>query len=223
METTNDLCFSEMATALAHEIKNPAAVALAHVNLLRLENPGASLSNHLNHIETALNSICTLVKQMLTTSQIHNNPQEVDLYDILTEILETYRAAWPGISFSFNASEVCSLGLNGEPVLPCYGSAASLRLIFSNLLKNAVEAVEAADPCGEGEIAIDAKYSGDLLHITIHDTGSPINSHQKPHGNGLGLSICRRLALELGAKLSVSPSGGHAVTVSLVTRCPSFA
>jgi signal transduction histidine kinase len=210
-----------MATALAHEIKNPAAVALAHVNLLRLEDNNNALKNHLDHIEAALHNICALVKEMLTQNQ--DDPQEVDLYDILSEILDTYRAAWPNIVFSFNVSQVASLGLNGEAVLPCYGSPSSLRLIFSNLLKNAVEAIEATSP--EGEIEITASYSGEHLNIKIRDTGAPSEARQKPHGNGLGLSICRRLATELGAKLSAthSPDGGFSVTISLVTLCPSFA
>jgi len=226
MELTD---FSEMAAALAHEIKNPAAVALAHVNLLRLYNEDAELSRHLNHIEQSLTDICDLVREILATAYNRYEAYEVDLYKILTEILETYRAAWPNIFFSLNISEVCTLGLNGESVLPCYGHETSLRMIFSNLIKNAVEAIEASG-IDAGEIEINAKHSENFLNVTICDNGvsacAASETSSKPYGNGLGLAICRSLANGLGAQLSASPTetGGCAVTVCLrVTSCPTFA
>jgi len=214
-----------MSGALAHEIKNPAAAALAHVNLMRLEEAVVSnkaLTLHLNHIEQALTDICGLVREMLYAVY---NPEEalayeVDAYEILAEILETYRAAWPGISFGFNVAEVCTLGLGGTAVLPCVGQDASVRIIFSNLIKNAVEAVETAQPFGSGEIEINAKYSTDFLNITICDNGN-FDNDEKPLGNGLGLTICRSLAEGIGATLSVNhaESGGCIAEVSLLC-CP---
>ncbi|MCL2387005.1 MAG: sensor histidine kinase [Defluviitaleaceae bacterium] len=310
-----EIGFTEMAAALAHEIKNPAAVALAHVNLLRLDTE--NLPHHLDHIEQALNNICELVRRMLSTTNHHSESKEVDLYTILSEILDTYRAAWPSISFTLNIAEINTLGLDDEAVLPCYGQESSLRMIFSNLLKNAVEAIEATTQT-QGEIEINAKYTKDHLKITISDTPTAGNAAEmysnlpvrheavsatlssaapavgnaddvyvnppvrheavsatlsgagdmrvgsssvsstddmyanlssrleaayvvptvhlesvptllnatKPHGNGLGLAICRRLANELGAQLSAvhTENGGCEVTVSLrVTRCPSIA
>lgn len=215
--------FSEMSAALAHEIKNPAAVALAHVNLLRLESPDEKITHHLNHIENALNDICGLVREMLQVACNRDDAYEIDLYRILAEILETYRSAWPEISFSLNLAEIHALELSDEPVLPCFGHETSLRMIFSNLIKNAVEAVEFAEIAGE--IKIDAEYAEDFLKITICDNGASCESAQKPHGNGLGLTICQSLANGIGATLSskTAKTGGRVVTVRLRTRCPSFA
>jgi signal transduction histidine kinase len=211
--------FSEMAAALAHEIKNPAAVALAHVNLLRLdgEDEEQKLTHHLNHIENALTNICDLVRDMLASSYSRSEAYEVDLYKILTEILETYRAAWPEISFVFNVENEC---------LPCLGHETSLRMIFSNLIKNSVEALEFSQ-IPSAEIEILAAYDKEFLNITICDNGKAGNrSDDKTHGNGLGLAICRNLANGIGAQFLAAPSenGGCMVTVRLrVTTCPSFA
>jgi signal transduction histidine kinase len=154
---------------------------------------------------------------------VHNQSEayEVDLKKVLSEILETYRAAWPDILFRLNISET-ACGLGGGAELPCYGHETALRMIFSNLIKNSVEAVEASETTGE--IEINAAYHDDFLNITIRDSGVFDNS-QKPHGNGLGLAICRSLASGLGARLSVSQTkeGGCAVVVSLRTSCPTFA
>jgi signal transduction histidine kinase len=192
--------------------ENPAAVALAHVNLLRLEQGEDA---HLNHIEQALNNICNLVQDMLFTSQTRHELYEVDLSKILNEILETYRAAWPEISFLFA----------GEEKLSCCGHETSLRMIFSNLIKNAVEAIEAGEL--PGKIEIDTHQSDEFLQIRISDNAfarfcaNETRPIEKPHGNGLGLAICRNLANGLGAQISVDERD-FAVTVKLRTFCPTL-
>ncbi|MCL2198006.1 MAG: HAMP domain-containing histidine kinase [Defluviitaleaceae bacterium] len=199
--------FSEMTAALAHEIKNPAAVALAHVNLLRLEDEKSNLDHHLNHIEQALYNICNMVKDMLSATYNGCEAYEVNLSNIIHEILETYRAAWPEISFIFE----------GEGFLPCYGHETSLRMIFSNLIKNAVEAVEAANN-QNSVITISASYRDEFLNVLISDTGIVYSTQDKPHGNGLGLAICKNLANGIGAEISAQHSeDGCTVSVNLRT------
>lgn len=187
--------------ALAHEIKNPAAVALAHVGLLRLETNNTVIIRHLNHIELALNNVCSIVHEMLT-----EKPKSAVLTDInvvLADILATYREAWPKITFKHTIDEPAH----------CKAAEAPLRLIFSNLLKNAVEAVEEARA---DEIVISAQRSDGVLHITISNNANIGAARKKPHSNGIGLNICRRLAVELGAEFSYAytESGGYSVTVS---------
>jgi len=207
-----DTVFTGMAAALAHEIKNPAAVALAHVNLLRLEQ-GEEDCAHLNHIEKALNNICCLVRDMLHTSYTRNELYEVDLMKILSEILETYRAAWPDISFRLNTE---------EESLSCYGHETSLRMIFSNLIKNAVEAIESGGASG-GSIGINVSRGDEFLQVRISDNAArSAGNPEKPHGNGLGLAICRNLASGLGAQISADEADDCAVTVSMRTYCPTL-
>ncbi|MCL1845729.1 MAG: HAMP domain-containing histidine kinase [Defluviitaleaceae bacterium] len=213
----------DFSVALAHEIKNPAAVALAHVNMLRLgcgqtvpaiDGEDGDLAHHLNHIETALTNICDLVREMLAASQKRSELYEVDLGKILSDILETYRAAWPDILFSYDDRE-----------LLCLGHETSLRIIFSNLIKNAVEALEGKEG---GQIEIFALADGDFadfLEVTVRDNGNTDASREKPHGNGLGLAICRNLSNGIGAHFNATPleTGGLAVSIKLRTGCPSFA
>jgi len=212
---------TEMAAAFAHEIKNPTAVALAHVNLLRRDGMSEI---HLNHIEDALHDINDLVVEMLTDIPEgigREAAYEVDLLKILEEILEIYRAAWPHIAFSLE------LPPSAESLL-CIGNETSLRMIFSNLIKNAVEAVEAFGGGDNsehfhtkaGEIRIAARYAADALYITITDNGSFKPHAPKPGGSGLGLAICRNLAGGIGANLHAerTDSGGLAVSIMLLRR-----
>ncbi|MCL2049188.1 MAG: HAMP domain-containing histidine kinase [Defluviitaleaceae bacterium] len=199
--------FVEITAALAHEIKNPAAVALAHVNLLRLE---LGEEYHLNHIEQALNSICAIVRDMLAAPHSQaNDLYEVDLQKILCGILETYRAAWPDISFVLRGCEedvnfISEQPLNTPAPLVCRGNEISLRMIFSNLIKNAVEAIEAGGEAGKIEIT--AWREQGYINVKIADN-AVVSNVEKPHGNGLGLAICRNLANGLGAELCGEGAG----------------
>ncbi|MCL2456319.1 MAG: HAMP domain-containing histidine kinase [Defluviitaleaceae bacterium] len=205
MENLHETKNCKMTIALAHEIKNPAAVALAHVNLLRLE---LGEEKHLNQIERALNNICGIVREMLLDTKIREELYEVDLSKIFNEILQTYRAAWPEILFLFD---------DCEKNFFCFGCETSLRMIFSNIIKNAVEAIEFG---GEnGTIKIFAHTENDFLHVKISDNAafSSREPREKTHGNGLGLAICRSLANSIGAEFFAD---GSAVTVRLRTFCP---
>jgi len=193
----SEIGFPEMAAALAHEIKNPAAVALAHANLMRqVIERDSELGTHVHHIEQAITDICDLVHEMLFAIYNWTEPYEVDLNQMLSEMLDTYRAAWPGISFAM------------ETLVPLtyFGQESSLRMIFSNLLKNAVEAVTetaAESKDFSGQIAIVANHVDDCLNIAIHNNGTFIDHAEKPHRNGLGLAICRHLLTQLNGRMEI--------------------
>jgi len=188
----SEIGFPEMAGALAHEIKNPAAVALAHVNLMRQETAPSEdvLEAHLNHIEQAIMDICDLVQEMLFAIYNHADPYELDLQDTVQEMLDTYRAAWPHISFSFDSNER----------LICFGNESSLRMVFSNLLKNSVEAVDSME---YGQISISTQNKGGFQNIAIYNNGIFEEPANKPYGNGLGIAICRHILQQLGGHLQI--------------------
>jgi signal transduction histidine kinase len=162
--------------------------------------------NHLKQIEQAINNICALVRDMLEVN-FRDELYEVDFSKILNEILETYRAAWPEISFTFES----------DSNLFCLGHETSLRMIFSNIIKNAVEAIESGGESGAIEISVLAE--NDFLNVEICDNAA-FSSREKPHGNGLGLAICRNLANGIGAQIFTN---GSAVTIRLRTFCPTAA
>jgi len=130
-------------------------------------------------------------------------PCAVNITEMLAEMLGEYKAAMPGISFALNA----------EPSLTCYAVEQYLRLVFSNLLKNAVEAAET-----QGYVTVYATRVGGYLHTAIHNNGNFSEMpQQKPHGNGMGLGICYWLLEQLDGELQIKndASGGCVTTVSL--------
>jgi len=193
---------SELATALAHEIKNPAALALAHINLLRKRSDLHGIGDTCDHIEEALEKICSLVQEMLFATYGSTPAYEFDLADNLLDMLETYQAAWPNCVFSLEAP---------AEGLAYHGEETYVNIIISNLLKNAVEATG-----GTGHVMINLHPAPEHVLVEIRDNGTepPVS---KPHASGLGLHICKWLLNRMGGRLEMHcpPGGGCEAKVML--------
>ena len=196
---------SALAAALAHEIKNPAALALAHVTLLRKRSDLHGIGDTCDHIEEALEKICSLVQEMLFATYGLAPAYEFDLADNLLDMLDTYRAAWPNCYFSLEAP---------KDGLIYHGEETYINMIISNLLKNAVEATG-----GTGHVMINLYHTPSHISVEIRDSGSGIEM-RKPHANGLGLPICRWLLNRVGGQLEIhSPqTGGHEAKILLPAK-----
>jgi signal transduction histidine kinase len=107
-------------------------------------------------------------------------------------------------------------------------SQSDLEQVFLNLLANAREAT----PHG-GRIAITAVSVDGFVDISIADTGDGIPAEHlprvlepffttKPHGNGLGLSICRSVLWEVDGTLTIqsTPGAGTQVRVRVPSAAP---
>jgi len=189
-----------LKTALAHEIKTPAAVAMAYVGLIRQESDSPLVAGYCNHIQQALTDISDLVQEFLF-AEAPLAAHDIDLAALLSEMLNEYSAMLPQITFFLNA----------KPPLICHSREQYVRLIFSNLLKNAVEAT------GEGgNIIVYATSVYGYLHTVLHNSGSAKKSPNR-HSNGIGLSICSWLVQQLGGEFHIqtNDAGGCVATVSL--------
>jgi len=203
MLTTSDSALVNndmLKTALAHEIKNPAAVAMAYVGLIRQESDSPLISEYCNRIQQNLTDISELVQEFLL-APIQSDTYTIDLSDILSEMLNEYSAALPDITFFLDA----------KPPLTCHTQEQYVRLIFSNLLKNAVEAA------GEGGIiTIYATTVYGYLHTVLHNTCGTRKSPNR-YSSGIGLGVCTWLVQQLGGEFHIEESGndGCMATVSL--------
>jgi two-component system, NtrC family, sensor kinase len=103
------------------------------------------------------------------------------------------------------------------PEVAC--SQSDLEQVFLNLLTNAREAT----PHG-GRITVTVRALDGLVEISIADTGSGIATENltrvlepffttKPHGNGLGLSICRSLLWEVDGTLTIQSQPGNGTDI----------
>jgi signal transduction histidine kinase len=202
MQYDSDTLPINMSQALAHEIKNPAALALAHIELLRNASDIVEADKSIIHIERALEHIIDLAQEMLCIS--HGTPLAFDfnLNEVLHEVIEGYRAARQGVKFNFNP-EVDEFIVRAPEM--------NIRIILSNLIKNAVEA-------NSREVTILVGRRDDFVYIIIRDDGFGLDEIQpKPGSNGLGLPIARWLTQRLGGEITLrrGEKGGCEAVVRL--------
>jgi len=185
-----------MATALAHEIKNPAALALAYVSLIRQTTDFYEISEFCDYIQQALLDISDLVQDLLFAAQHKPEMCLVHITELLSEMLGEYRAAMPGMSFL----------LHGNQGLSCYTYDQHLRLVFSNLLKNAAEATDR-------EVAVCVKAEDRFIYVSIQN--SKDFDTTKPHSSGMGLGICNWLLEQMGGKLEIENKSNFTALVCI--------
>jgi len=192
-DTPHNDNLSELAAAFAHEIKNPAALALAHVAMLRKRADLTGIGDTCDHIEEALEKICSLVQEMLFATYGTAPAYEFDLADNIMDMLEAYQAAYPQSCFSIEAP---------AEGLTYHGEETYVNIIISNLLKNAVEATG-----GTGHVMINISAQPKQVLVTVRDNGDGTCAH-KPHASGMGLAICKWLLSRIGGQLQFSSPGG---------------
>jgi two-component system, NtrC family, sensor kinase len=111
------------------------------------------------------------------------------------------------------------------PEVAC--SQSDLEQVFLNLLTNAREAT----PTG-GRITVTVRAVDGVVEISVDDTGTGIAPDDlprvlepffttKPHGNGLGLSICRSLLWEVDGTVTIQSEPGYGTNVRV--RVPQAA
>jgi two-component system, NtrC family, sensor kinase len=106
------------------------------------------------------------------------------------------------------------------PAVAC--SQSDLEQVFLNLLTNAREAT----PHG-GRIVVTVRSTDRAVEIAIADTGCGISQEHlprvlepffttKPHGNGLGLSICRSVLWEVDGTIMIQSEPGNGTHVHVL-------
>ena len=106
-----------------------------------------------------------------------------------------------------------------EPLLPCYGDMSQIGHVFSNLIHNALKFLDESRP---GKLHIYSKINGADNTYCIEDNGIGIDReyhakifevfHQiEPNsgeGQGLGLSIVKRIVDRHNGKVSIKSESG---------------
>lgn len=197
----NDSAAGMMATALAHEIKNPAALAMAYTGIVRQLSDNNEVSEYCGLIQNALMDISDLVQELLFSIHHTPNPCTINISPMLQEMMQEHKASKPNIIFS----------LDSPPELILYISEQHLRLIISNLIKNATDATGDQN----GHVAVYATFAYGCLQVIIRNSIDPLSGRDR-HSNGMGIGICQWLLQQLGGEMHFDCSATeYVITVSL--------
>ncbi|HUI73767.1 MAG TPA: HAMP domain-containing sensor histidine kinase [Candidatus Acidoferrum sp.] len=194
----------QLAAGAAHEINNPLTAILGFSDLLaddlalpeKTRSVAAKIREQARRTKTLVANLLSFARQV---------PAERTLLDVNTVVS--------------NAVQLRALDLSGsikvemqlESVLPgVRGDGNQLLQVFFNVIKNAIDAMEAAH--GGGTLTIRTTRDRGLVVVLFSDTGPGI---KEPHrvfdpfyttkpvgkGTGLGLSICFGIVQEHGGRI----------------------
>ncbi len=221
--------WSDVARRIAHEIKNPLTpIQLATERLKRryrkqVTDEDRELFDDLTN--TIVRQVGDLRKMVDEFSSFARLPKPVfrdeDALDLVRQAVFLQEVAHSGIAFSVASSELIDREIRCDRHQ--FGQA------MTNVLKNAVEAVEAraieAKGAFAGEIGVTMRDAGEAIIVIIEDNGIglPANPERltqpyvttREKGTGLGLAIVNKIVDEHGGDMSFASSPGGGTRVSL--------
>ena len=200
---------TNVAAAVAHEIKNPLAAISIHLQLLKKNFTACNLSinqkaqKHIGVIEEEIERLNKIVVDFLfAVRPLKFEFVPVDINALLKNLYDTFFD-------EFNDSGI-TIALSFSKELPkIQGDERFLRQAFMNVLTNA----KAAMPNG-GFLDISTKAVNDFIIVTISDSGQgilPEDMHKifepyfttKHGGTGLGLTMTYKVIKEHGGDINV--------------------
>ena len=204
LQTEKISAWQEIAQRMAHEIKNPLTpIKLSAQRILyrykeRRENFEDILETAVGSIIEEVENLDNLLNEFRTFSRLPA-PQIEDthLFSLISEVLTMYSESYPKV-------EVHTEAVDRDLVLPM--DRGQMRQVFSNLFKNAFEAVE---DTGFLTVRIDlvSKRNKQYCRIQVQDSGIGIDPDvhglvfnpyftTKEGGTGLGLPIVERIIFD---------------------------
>lgn len=215
----------ELATGLAHDIKNPLTSIRGCSKIL--EKKLGNQQEYMEFIEPIVQQVDRInevLDQMLSYSYItqKDNYSMIDINDVLEKCSKV-------ITFH-SKSKFISIKTEYEPNLPrIQANNVQLQQAFLNILFNAIQAI---DTKGSVFIASSKDVEKSEISIEITDDGIGMDSlvlkqifeplyTTKNSGHGIGLSIVKRTVNKLNGNISVSSEVGVGTTFRITL--PYFA
>ena len=219
--------WSDVARRIAHEIKNPLTpIQLAAERLQRRYGSKieADDGTFQRLTETIVRQVGDLRRMVDEFSSFARMPKPVfreePLIDAAHQVLFLHEVAHPGIRFALVHDDP-------PPTLVC--DRRQIGQALTNVVKNAVEAIEGriAEGRGEGgEITLTLAETGDAVTIQVADDGVGLPAARdrivepymttRAKGTGLGLAIVKKIVEEHAGRIAFSdrPGGGTLVTMT---------
>jgi signal transduction histidine kinase len=214
----------QLATAIAHEVRNPLAVMRSAAQGL-LEGPGpvsAELEQASGFIIAEIDRLHSVVTSLLAFARpVQLRRRAVDVPELLarTELLAREEVGRTAVRLTRRP-------VAGHPVL--FGDPDLLCQVLLGLVSNAAEAVG-----GTGDVVLEAAPCPDAVELAVADSGPGVAPElraqifepfftTRPKGTGLGLAVARQIVEAHEGTISVQdrPGGGARFVVRLPTVRP---
>lgn len=207
----------QFAEVVSHDLKAPLASIITSVWVCQ-ENLGSKIDGEsqeqLQHILNLAGRMRRMISAILDYSHLtlgESNLARVNLNEVVEEVKENL-SAWVDENKVTIAHEEL-------PTIP--GDHGRMIVLFQNLIQNAIKYRSEASP----RICLRAKPHRQGIMLFFHDNGCGIERKDlskifrmfgrvegdlgEDHGTGIGLAICRKVALKAGGYIRIRSAPGH--------------
>lgn len=209
-----DYCRSEIASKkmlsnISHDIKTPMTVILGYLEIMRIN--GTSTDEMLGKIEQKAENVMELVNQFFTLAKLESGDMDIELSRI--DVCEVCRESILDF-YGILTNKIFQVDIDiPETSVYVHGNKEAIQRILFNLISNVIR------------YGADGKYLGislrtdkNAVFIDVIDKGKGIDKNfaasvfdrlftmedsrnRNIQGNGLGLTISKNLALQLGGDI----------------------
>jgi len=193
----------QFAYVASHDLQEPLNTIQGFIALLSTKlsgNPDPEVSQYIGYIQQGATRMSGLIRGLLEYSRIgkENVMSKVNCHDILEEVKADLSQLIKGCGATIDVEEL--------PALMGYGM--ELRIVFQNLISNALKFRSNEPP----RVKISCLKKGEYWNFLVADNGIGIDPahhekifrlYQRLHprgmydGNGLGLAQCHKIVTEL--------------------------
>jgi PAS domain S-box-containing protein len=192
----------EVTAIFAHEVRNPINNISTGLQLMQMNLPEQDpMQEQIKKLQEDCDRLEHRMKSVLSFSRsLDHNPEPLDMAEFCRQQLERWRPrmARKGIQDHLQTAA-------NTP--PAYGDRRALDQVFTNLITNAIQAMEGQD---NGFLAIKVApnpHNSEMVDIHISDNGpgipedlrkrvfEPFFTTKDEEGTGLGLAITRRIIM----------------------------
>ncbi|HZH90114.1 MAG TPA: ATP-binding protein [Pyrinomonadaceae bacterium] len=214
-----------LASAIAHEIRNP----LNYINLT-LDHLRTSLAPQdpqkretVERLTTQLKAEVARINTRISEFLKYTRPAQLEMRPI--NLRQSLEDALRIVEVQAAESNIeMRVEMEGD-IPPVLGDAESLRSIFTNLIINAVQAMEGDGAGGQLTVTLKANDPGRAC-VSIRDTGRGIEAENisqvfepyfstKETGTGLGLAIVKKAVDDHNGTISVTSKHGEGTTFTV--------
>ncbi len=213
----------EVTASFAHEVKNPINNIFTGLQLLAINLPEDDPNQkNIARLEEDCERLTSLVKSSLTfVRPMEYKLEPIVLGQLISNLLERWRSRLVKLNIKYQVQA-------DKSVPNIEGDYRALEQVFTNLINNAIEAMEASG--GMLSVKIRQVIEGEgttHLEVSVSDTGPGIPAEMrekifepffttKQHGTGLGLAIVKRIVTAHKGSINVtSILGGTNFVVQL--------
>jgi signal transduction histidine kinase len=212
-----------LAAAIAHEIRNPLNyinLTLDHLRSSFAPSDPAKQETFVR-LTAQLKTEVARINRHITDFLKYSRPTKLELQgvDVRAEAEDALRIIEPRVE----ERGIHTTIIQADPLPKILADPESLRSVFTNLVINAVEAIDGTG----GSVSINLSKAGDKhVRIEISDTGCGIAAEDiskvfepyfstKDTGTGLGLAIVKKAIDDHGGTISVSSKQGSGTTFTI--------